>query len=120
MIEGGIEMSIYKPGRPSKYNPSTHTGSEPPAKPGEYRIRDKEGKLTYIGETNNLNRRMKQHLYNGKMSGGRNEEGTFEWKTADGRSSYVSRRVHERQKIEQHSPEMNRSIGGEGRVAKRR
>ena len=54
MIEGGIEMSIYKPGRPSKYNPSTHTGSEPPAKPGEYRIRDKEGKLTYIGETNNL------------------------------------------------------------------
>ena len=113
-------MSTYKPGRPSKYNPSTQAGNKPPAKAGEYRIRDREGNLTYIGETNNLERRMKQHLYNGKMSDGQTGGGTFEWKVADGRSSSASRRVHERKKIEQHSPSMNRSAGGEGRVAKRR
>lgn len=110
-------MSVYKSGRPSKYNPSTQTGSKPPASPGEYRIRNKQGTITYIGETNNLKRRMNQHLYNGKMSCGQNEGGTFEWKKADGRSSSVTRRKHERQKIEQHSPVLNRSKGGEGRIA---
>ena len=45
-------MSVYKPGRPSKYNPSTQIGSKPPASPGEYRIRNKQGEITYIGETN--------------------------------------------------------------------
>ena len=112
-------MGLYKPGRPSKYTPSTHTGNKPPAKAGEYRIRDREGHITYIGETNNLVRRMNQHLNTGKMSGGQNEGGTFEWKAADGRSSSSTRRVHERKKIEQHSPCMNRSSGGEGRIAKR-
>ena len=33
-------MSIYKPGRPSKYDPFTGKGSPPPSAPGEYRIRD--------------------------------------------------------------------------------
>lgn len=113
-------MSMYKPGRPSKYNPTTQSGSKPPAKAGEYRIRDREGNITYIGETSNLQRRMNQHLYNGKMSGGQNEGGTFEWKLADGRSSSATRREHERRKIEQHSPSLNRSRGGEGRVAGRR
>ena len=49
-------MSIYKPGRPAKYNPTTGVGSKPPASPGEYRIRNGEGDIVYIGETNNLNR----------------------------------------------------------------
>lgn len=112
-------MAIYKPGRPSKYNPSTQAGKKPPASPGEYRIRDKQGTITYIGETNNLKRRMNQHLYNGRMSDGENEGGTFEWKKADGRSTSGTRREHERQKIDQHSPELNKSKGGEGRIAGR-
>ena len=113
-------MVMYKPGRPSKYNPSTKMGKKPPAKPGEYRIRNNEGKITYIGETSDLSRRLYQHLYNGKMSGGKNEGGTYEWKVADGRTSSITRRGHEKKKINQHKPEMNGSGGGEGRIAKRK
>lgn len=48
-------MSIYKPGRPNKYNSSIGCGSKPPSSPGEYRLRDSSGTLCYIGETCNLN-----------------------------------------------------------------
>lgn len=60
-------MGIYKPGRPSKYNPSSGSGCKPPSKPGEYRIRDDEGNIVYVGETNNLNRRMQEHIRSGKL-----------------------------------------------------
>ena len=50
-------MSIYKPGRPSKYDPFTGKGSPPPSAPGEYRIRDAAGSIAYVGETNDLRRR---------------------------------------------------------------
>ena len=52
--KGGDFMSTYKAGRPSKYNPTTKKGVEPAKCAGEYRIRNAEGALTYIGETNNL------------------------------------------------------------------
>lgn len=39
----------------------------------------------------------------------------FEYKVADGRSTSKTRRVHEKQKIEQHKPSLNKSKGGEGR-----
>lgn len=109
-------MSIYKSGRPHKYNPLTKSGTKPPQKPGEYRIRDESDKIVYVGETNNLLRRMNEHCRSGKMS---NQEGryTFEWKVADGRSTSATRREHERKKIEEHAPKMNRSKGGEGRRA---
>ena len=43
----------YKPGRPRK--------DDPPAKPGEYRWRNKKtGEIDYVGETNNLKRRKGQ------------------------------------------------------------
>ena len=111
-------MSIYKPGRPAKFNPSTNGGTRPPKAPGEYRIRDNGGGLLYIGETNDLNRRMKEHVATGKLPTG-TLGGTFEFKVADGRSTSVTRRVHERMKIAQHDPVLNRSGGGEGRIAKR-
>lgn len=60
-------MGIYKPGRPNKYNPSTGEGKKPPSLPGEYRIRDEKGDIVYVGETNNLNRRMNEHKRNGKL-----------------------------------------------------
>lgn len=60
-------MGIYKAGRPQKYNPSTGQGNKPPSKPGEYRIRDDEGNIVYIGETNDLRRRMNEHLKTGKL-----------------------------------------------------
>lgn len=109
-------MSIYKPGRPNKYNPSTGCGSKPPSSPGEYRLRDSSGTLCYIGETCNLNRRTNEHIRSGKLS----EGGTVEYKIADGRSSSATRREHERMKISHHNPILNRSSGGEGRIANKR
>lgn len=106
-------MAIYKPGRPTKFNPTTGAGQKPPEKPGEYRIRDADGNLTYVGETNNLQRRMNEHIKSGKLS----EGGTIEVKVADGRSTSYTRRVHEQQKIAQHQPPLNKSRGGEGRPA---
>lgn len=108
-------MSIYKPGRPSKFNPFTGQGNKPPSSPGEYRIRDEGGNLSYIGETCDLNRRTNEHIRSGKLSSG----GTVEYKVADGRSSSATRREHERMKIMQHNPFLNRSSGGEGRIAKK-
>lgn len=107
-------MSIYKPGRPSKYNPATGAGQKPPASPGEYRIRDGAGAITYIGETNNLARRTGEHLRSGKLPA---DSGTIEYKVADGRSTSHTRRIHEQQKIAQHQPALNKSRGGEGRPA---
>lgn len=108
-------MSAYRPGRPNKFSPITGAGEKPPAKPGEYRIRDAGGRLLYIGETNNLARRTGEHIRSGKLSG----DGTIEYKVADGRSTSNTRRAHERQKIAQHQPPLNKSRGGEGRPAGR-
>lgn len=110
-------MSIYKPGRPSKYNPSTGVGQKPPAKAGEYRIRNAEGQIGYIGETNNLARRTQEHIRSGKLPTGEGCGSTIEYKVADGRSTSHTRRLHEQQKIAKHQPSQNKSIGGEGRPA---
>ena len=111
--ERGERMSAYKPGRPTKYDPSTGTGTKPPARQGEYRIRDASGNILYIGETNELSRRMGEHIRSGKLASGY----TFEYQVADGRSTSRTRREHERAKIKQHQPPLNKSKGGEGRPA---
>ena len=103
-------MSIYKPGRPNKYNPSTDSGQKPPAKPGEYRMRDEKGRITYVGETNDLSRRTKEHIRTGKLA----TSNTIEYKVADGRSSSRTRREHEQKSIAKHKPTLNKSKGGEG------
>ena len=110
-------MSIYKVGRPTKYTPATNKGTPPPNRPGEYRITTPDRGIVYVGETNNLNRRMREHANKGKLSNCPN--GSFEYKTADGRSTSVTRRKHERDKIEKHKPALNNSSGGEGRKASR-
>ena len=108
------KMSIYKPGRPTKYDPARANSEKPPERPGEYRIRDEAGSITYVGETNNLRRRTNEHTRSGKLDC----SGTLEYQIADGRSTSQTRRVHEREKIHQHSPTDNKSKGGEGRIAK--
>jgi excinuclease UvrABC nuclease subunit len=112
-------MSIYKPGRPFKYDPNTGNGHEPPKKPGEYRIRYNSGDIVYIGETCNLYRRMKEHMHKNKLPVGGDFKSSIEYKVADGRSTSSTRREHEQQKIKQHKPLLNRSKGGEGRPAGR-
>lgn len=111
-------MSIYHSGRPSKYNPTTKSGNKPPSKAGEYRIRNGIGDIVYIGETCNLKRRTSQHIHNGKLP--LDGKSTIEWKAADGRSTSATRRVHERQKIKAHHPVLNKSSGGEGRIANKK
>lgn len=108
-------MGIYKPGRPLTYNPGKGTGRKPDNVPGEYRIRNEKGKIKYIGESNNLLRRTNQNINLGRLSV--DGKDTLEYKVADGRSTSKTRRLHERMKIKQHAPELNRSKGGEGRVA---
>lgn len=109
-------MGIYKSGRPAKFNPTTGRGNVPQHKPGEYRIRDGGGGISYIGETNDLKRRMYQHQRSGKLNIFNGS--TFEYKYGDGRSTSMTRREHERTKIAQHNPPLNKSRGGEGRIAK--
>lgn len=110
-------MAIYKPGRPSKYNPTSGIGHKPPAKPGEYRMRDASGVITYIGETNNLARRIGEHIRSGKLPTGNGCNSTVEFKVADGRSTSRTRRGHEQHSIQKHQPTLNKSKGGEGRPA---
>lgn len=110
-------MSIYKPGRPTKYDPSTGHGTKPPASAGEYRIRNSQGSLVYIGETNNLNRRMNEHIRTGKLATGAGPHSIIEYKVASADSTSATRRAHEQQKIAQHNPALNKSRGGEGRLA---
>lgn len=59
---------------------------------------------------------MKEHIRSGKLSSAGGGV-SFEYKIANGRSSSRTRRIHERQKIAQHHPVLNKSKGGEGRPA---
>lgn len=111
--------SVYKPGRPFKYIPATGSGSKPPACPGLYRIRDGKGRILYIGETCSLARRIREHIRSGKISVDPRDRVYVEYQIADRRSTSKSRREHERQKIRRHRPLLNRSGGGEGRIAAR-
>ena len=61
-----------------------------------------------------------EHLRRGKLAQEETRGGTLEWKTADGRSSSRTRRQHEQAKIARHDPPLNRSVGGEGRIAARK
>lgn len=114
-FQKGVDMSIYKQGRPRKFNPAIGAGILPEHRAGEYRIRDSGGDIIYVGETNDLNRRMHQHQLSGKLD--KTKGSTFEYKYADGRSTSRTRREHECSKIQQHNPLLNRSRGGEGRIA---
>ena len=111
--------NMYTSGRPKKYYPYTGKGEKPPHEPGEYRIRNSYGGIAYIGETNDLRRRMDEHFRRGKLAPDTGNV-SFEYKLADKRSTSRTRREHESAKIKQHNPQCNSSKGGEGRIAKRR
>lgn len=116
-IKGVRNVSIYSAGRPFKYNPANRNNMPPPARAGEYRIKDSSGNIVYLGESNNLARRTREHIRQGKLCGDFGRGNILEYKIADGRSTSNTRRIHERQKIKQHYPIYNKSSGGEGRPA---
>ena len=110
-------MSIYKPGRPQRYDPAAG-GKKPPRQPGEYRIRMAGGEIRYIGETNNLARRLQEHIRSGKLP--TDGSAVVDLLQADRRSSSATRRRHEQTSIKKYQPTLNKSRGGEGRPAARR
>ena len=108
-------MSAYRRGRPNKYNTMTCEGTPPPPVVGEYRIRYQHGALKYLGITNNLERRMREHIYSGKIS---DNAPTFEWMPALPGTPYSEIRKHEQMKISILKPEGNQNNGGGGRDPK--
>ena len=63
-------MAIYSQGRPYRFYQHNGQGSVPPESAGEYRIIDLNGNIAYVGETENLLRRMQEHMRTGKIQQG--------------------------------------------------
>ena len=111
-------MKLYKPGRPREFDAFNSTNyAQVPASKGEYRIIGKDREVKYVGYTNNLRRRMREHMRTGKLSGDNN---IFAYKTADGRASRDSLARHEAKKIKKHDPVLNKRAGGAGRPFNRK
>ena len=107
---GGIAMSIFRRGRPSR--------QAPPNRPGIYRFRNKlTGEVDYIGEAADIARRIVIHIRSPKPVS--LDTHYVEWKAADRRSTSRTRREHERVKINKHKPRLNKRGGGGGRKASR-
>ena len=107
---GGIAMSIFRRGRPSR--------KAPPNGPGIYRFICKlTGRVDYIGEAADIARRIAEHLRSSKILS--LDTHHVEWQAADGRSTSRTRREQERAKINKHKPRLNKRGGGGGRKASR-
>lgn len=107
-------MTLYKSGRPTEVSPLSPSNTRKvPAAKGEYRILNSKTRTpVYIGVSNNLNRRMHEHIRSSKLGG---DNTIFAYKTADGRASQSRINNHERAKIDQHKPMLNQRAGGAGR-----
>ena len=106
-------MKIFRPGRPKEFKPFVNKDhSQVPACKGEYRIIGRDRRVMYVGYTNDLRRRMHEHMRTGKLGG---DNSTFAYKVADGRASRDSLARHEAEKIRKHEPVLNKRAGGAGR-----
>ena len=110
-------MKTYKPGRPKEYRPLEGSLNQIPKAKGEYRILSKDKEVMYIGVSNNINRRVREHIRTGKIC---LDNPIVACKKADGRAGQSRLNDHERQKIKQHDPKLNQRAGGAGRPYKRR
>ncbi len=90
-------MGIFGRGRPSS--------QDPPSEPGEYRIRDRDGNIKYIGTTGDLSRREYEHRHSGKYDPQAGEK--FEWQKCNPDVPSSQRYEHETEKIHRHDPPGN-------------
>lgn len=112
-VREDAERSPYGRGRPFRFEPLTGSGPIPPSEPGMYYVRNSENEIQYIGETNDLRRRLGEHQRAGRILPG----DTLDYKLARQDSCSKTRRVVETVKIQQHRPPRNRRAGGGGRPA---
>ena len=95
---------MVRRGRPARTPPKN--------KPGVYRITNKKNdKVKYIGETNNLARRKREHVRTGNLNP---KKERFEHQTSP-KSTTDQRRSQERTQIKRHNPPRNQRRGGGGR-----
>ena len=106
-------MTLYRRGRPNRYNVIKMDGVRPPKVVGEYRIRYKRLKrIKYIGITNDLERRMNEHEKKGRIN---DNAPYFEWMPALPDTPYKRLREHEKASISKHNPKINKNSGGGGK-----
>ena len=102
--------SPFERGRPFRYDPFSGDGTAPPKEPGLYFVL-KHKKKVYTGETNNISRRLPEHVRTGKIKPGEK----VDYKVGKKGSSSEERRRVETQKIQYHNPQRNERGGGGGR-----
>jgi excinuclease UvrABC nuclease subunit len=106
-------MNAIRPGRPRVFDPKIQTIAALPGKPAIYRIVSRNNrKILYVGETNNLKRRIVEHTSVGKVPA---RLRTVHYMLASPAATYKDRRLVEKMHIERHNPRLNGSAGGEGR-----
>jgi len=95
---------LFGPGRPSC--------QDPPAAKGEYRfVNTDTGEIGYVGQTNNLKRRKREHERARPDVAATHR---FEWKQAHDKATSADLKDHERKKIKKKKPPLNRRAGGGG------
>jgi predicted GIY-YIG superfamily endonuclease len=100
------KVSMVRRGRPARTPPKN--------KPGVYRITNKKtDKVEYIGESNNLARRKREHRQTGNLNP---KKERFEHQ-ASPNATTDQRRAQERAQIKRHNPPRNQRRGGGGRRA---
>ena len=107
----GLLSSLYKPGIPTEVRPLSESET------GTVNTALSTREIEYVGVSNNLIRRMREHIRSGKLGG---DNDIFAYKAAEGRASQAHINDHEHEKIEQHNPPINRRTGGAGRPYKKR
>ena len=110
-IQADFDENPIGRGRPFMYDPFSGNGTPPPNKPGVYWFLNEYDERAYYGETNNLSRRLQEHIRIGKIQQGER----FVYKTANKSSSSKTRRSVEKTKIKRHNPQRNQRGGGGGR-----
>ena len=103
----------YPAGRWPEWDPFTGKGKKPKDEPGEYRFIDIETRaVEYVGISGRTGKRIREHIRSGKLKKGC----VVAHKSAKAGSSIDALRAHEKMKIQEHSPSLNRSGGGEGNI----
>jgi excinuclease UvrABC nuclease subunit len=91
---------------------TTTNKSTLPNKPGIYHYKTQQGNYKYIGVTNNLNRRAKEHKTDGKLK----SYNIISYKVCKKNISSKQLAETEKNHIAKHKPRLNKTGGGNGNI----